>query len=430
MDLPDVSNWFFNYPDYANYVDQGLLREFPADWKERWPVAAEVYEKAGLGEQLEKQTGSTFCFPVAVYFNNKPTEKLPTHLQVYARKDWIEQVTGEPMKTHYTLSEVLDIARKLKAANPSGLENFYPITSYTNMFVQGFVFSGYEHTSNSSDFYVGADGQYHWGPADEATFNILKTLQDAWKEGLVHPEFYTLNQGEDEDMMTIAGTNAMFFAGGLASNYILFTNEMINAGLDPEVSLGSFFITDENGVYHSAEATNHFGALIFNPDLDDERFARVMDVINYHLSPEGQRLTHLGIEGTDFTVAEDGTITMLDEYTTADRYPSNRFFDTLGSRADDFSIVNPSYLLKAREKQVEQYVEKYSLLKDSFSEIDWNYLFHTSPAKNRVGYDYPTEFVGLITKEGDLRANWEAWVADKMIQVQPVIDELNAKIAK
>lgn len=233
--------------------------------------------------------------------------------------------------------------------------------------------------------------------------------------------------------MTIAHSTAMFCAGGLAANYILFTNEQLSSGLNPDESLCSFFVTDGNGVYHSAEATNYFGALIFNPDLDDEKFERIMDIIEFSLSVEGQDLIHLGIEGVDFTKNEDGTYNMLHEYTTSDLYPSNRFFCTLASRADDFSIVNPSYLEKATAKQQEQYVEKYSLLNNSMGEIDFNYTFYASDAKTRLGAvqaAYVDDYANLITKDGDLRANWEAWCADKMGIVQPVIDEMNARIAK
>lgn len=433
LNLPDVTNWFFNYTDYANYVEQEVLYKLPSDWQERWPGTAEVYRKTGLAGVLEDENGDIYCLPVPVYFNNKPVEKMPTHLQIYARKDWIEQVTGEPVRTHYTFSELADLCRKLKAANPAGVENFYPFTSYTSMLIQGLVYSGYEHVSSNYDIYLGSDGQYHWGPGDEQTYEALKFVQDMWKEGLIAPEFYTLNQGEDEDLMTIAHSSAMFYAGGLAANYILFTNEQLSSGLNPDESLCSFFVTDDEGVYHSAEATNYFGALIFNPDLDDEKFERIMDIVEYALSVEGQNLIFLGVEGTDFTKNEDGTYNMLHEYTTSDLYVSNRFFCTLAARADDFSIINPSFLAKATAKQKEQYVEKSSLIKDSLGELDFNYIFYASDAKTRLGSiqaAYVDDYANLITKEGDLRANWEAWCADKMGMVQPVLDEMNALIGK
>lgn len=433
MTLPDVTNWYFNYTDYANYVEQEVLYKFPSDWQERWPYAAEVYAKTGLKGVLEDENGDIFCFPVPVYFNNKPVDKMPTHLQIYARKDWIEQVTGEKVKVSYTYSELMDIARKLKETNPAGVENFYPITAYTDMLVQNLVYAGYEYVSAGYDIYLGEDGEYHWGPGDEQTYNVLKTLQDAWKEGLIAPEFYTLNQGEDEDRMTIAHSSAMFAAGGLAANYILFTNELTQSGLDPDETLCSFFVTDDNGVYHSAEATNYFGALIFEPDMSEDKFARIMDIIEYSLTVEGQDLIHFGMEETDFTKAEDGTYTMLHEYTTSDAYPSNRFFCTLASRADDFSIINPSFLAKATEKQKQQYIDKSAAIDDSIGYIDWTYTFHTSAAKTRLGSiqsSYIDDYANLITKSGDLYQNWQEWCADKMGIVQPILDEMNALIAQ
>lgn len=433
MNLPDVTNWFFNYTDYAKYSEDALFYQFPLDWEERWPIAAAAYEKTGIKGQLEDENGYIYCFPVPMYFNNKPVEKMPSHLQIYARKDWIEQVTGEAVKTHYTFSALRDICVKLKEANPAGVENFYPFTAYTNMLIMGLVYSGYEHVSSGYDIYLGSDGKYHWGPADEQTYQALKFVQDMWKDGLIAPEFYTMNQGEDEELMTIAHSSAMFCAGGLASNYILFTNEQLSSGLNPDESLCSFFVTDDEGVYHSAEGNNYFGALVFNPDLAPEKFERIMDIVEFSLSEEGQDLVHLGIRNVDFTKADDGTYTLLHTYRTSDLYPSNRFFCTLASREDDFSIINPTFLEKATSKQREQYVEKYALVKDSLGLLDWNYVFYTSDAKTRLGAiqaAYIEDYANLIVKEGDLRANWEAWCADKMGMVQPVLDEMNARIGQ
>ena len=428
MNLPDVTNWYYNYTDYANYVEQELLYKLPSDWEERWPGVAEVYEKTGLKGVLEDENGDIYCLPVPVYFNNKPVDQMPTHIQVYARKDWIEQVTGEEVKDSYTWTELHDILVALKEANPAGIDNFYPFDAYSSMLVQGLAYAGYEHISSGFDIYKNEDGEYVWGPGDEETYETLERLHEWYQEGLIYPEFYNQNQGEDEDNMTIAHTTAMFCAGGLAANYILFTNEQTQSGLDPDESLCSFFVTDDDGVYHSAEATNYFGALIFNPDIDDAKFERIMDVIEYALSVEGQDLIFLGIEGTDFTKNDDGTYNMLHEYTTSDLYPSNRFFCTLAARADDFSIINPSYLAKATAKQKTQYEEKYSVLNNSLAEIDWNYTNYVSDAKTSLGSqqsNYVDEYAKLIATQGDLRSEWEAWVSDMQGYVQPVLNEMN-----
>lgn len=427
-DMPDVVNWYYVHSEFMDYVDQGLVRQFPEDWKERWPSLAALYEQTGLGPQLDAELGATYCFPTPIYFNNKPTETLTQHLQTYIRKDWVEAV-GMEVKDYYTYDELLEMARLMKEQDPGGVgSNFYPITSYSGMLIPGLVSEMAEHALGDGVFYKGEDGKYHWGAADEETYEALKWVQDAWKEGLIHPEFYTLNQGEDEDMMTIAGTSAIFWAGGLASNYTMFANEMTQSGLDPETSLMSAFLVDSDGFYHGIEAANYFGALLFNPDMDDATFERVMDILEYAASGEGQLMTHIGFEGVDYEIADDGSISMLHENDPLSVYPSIRFFQTLGTRGDDFSIGDPSYPAAYREKQKKQYEEKYSLLgDDTFARIDWNVQFHSSDAMNRAGFDYSNEYSALITKEGDLRANWENWVNEKMSLVQPLLDELDAK---
>lgn len=426
-DMPDVVNWNYVHSEFADYVDQGLVRKFNDGWHDKWQNAARVYDLTGIGAELDEMFGGTYCFPVAIYFNNKPADVLTQHYQTYMRKDWVEAVDVE-VKDYYTWDEILDLCRKLKEKDPGSVgAGFYPITSYSNMLLAGTMGQMYEHCMNNQ-FYLGEDGTYKWGPADEETYEALKWVQDAWKEGLIHPEFYTLNQGEDEDMMTIAGTSAMFWAGGLSANYNMFANEMTQNGMDPDKSLMSAFITDNDGHYHSGEATNYFGALLLSPNMDDESFERVMDVVDFACTDEGQRLMHLGFEGTDFEVESDGSLKALTEEDPMSVYPSIRFFQTLATRGDDFAIVNPSTPQKYRDKQVEQYKDKAELVTDdTFAKINWDVTFHSSNAMNQVMFTYPDEYSSLITKEGDLHENWQSWVNEKMSLVQPVLDELNSK---
>lgn len=428
-DMPDVVNWNYVHAEFMDYVDQGLVRKFNDDWKQKWPNAARLYEMSGLGSELDSLVGGAYAFPVPIYFNHKPAEVLTAHFQTYMRKDWVQAV-GVEVKSHYTMEEFLDLARKLKEQDPGNVgRNFFPITSWPNMISPGMIYSMYQHTDPNAVFYKADDGQYKWGPADEQTYEALKNLQDAYKEGLVHPEFFTLNQGEDEDMMTIAGTSAIFWAGGLANNYNLFADEMRdNTDLNPDDALMSAFIVDNNGKYRGVESANYFGALLMSPDMDDKTFERVMDLVDFSTTEEGQLLFNMGFEGEDYNIEADGSITALKDEAPTRVYPSIKFFQTLATRGDDFSLIAPTTPLPYREKQKEQYIEKYSLTDESTMALrDWNVAFHSSPARSKAELTYPDEYSQLILKDGDLRTNWESWVAEKLQLIQPVLDELNSK---
>ena len=428
-DMPDVAGWFYNHEEFLSYVDQGMVRRFNDGWKERWPNAAKAYEATGIGDELEKMLGGTYCFPSGIYFNNRPAEVLGPHIQTYMRKDWIEAV-GFDAKSYYTIDEYLDIARAIKDQDPGNVgANFYPITSNPSMISYIFPYSLYTYSAPDAVFYKGSDGLYRWGPADEETYTALKIFQDAYREGLIHPEFYTLQLNEAADIMSTAGLSAICVMPGIARSYRGIANSMSdNLGLNPDEALLSAFVVGQDGKYHGAEIANFFGVILFRPDMTDAEFERIMDVIDYSVTEAGQNMLNLGIEGESFSIAPDGTLEMLIQDTPNSRYPSIDFFSELATRTDDFGLIDPSMPAPYREKQVQQYIDKFNLSDSTtMAPVDWYVRFHNSDANRMVQFTYFDEYSQLILKDGDLRANWEAWVREKMQLVQPVLDELNAR---
>jgi putative aldouronate transport system substrate-binding protein len=51
--------------------------------------------------------------------------------------------------------------------------------------------------AGTNPFYLGKDEKYHWGGADPGTLEALKLLAGAYREGLIEPEFYTLQDPDD-----------------------------------------------------------------------------------------------------------------------------------------------------------------------------------------------------------------------------------------
>ena len=57
---------------------------------------------------------------------------------------------------------------------------------------------------------------------------------------------------------------------------------------------------------------------------------------------------------------------------------------------------------------------------------EYDYETLSSREKSQATMDLADEYAKLILKDGDLEQNWRAWVAEKMVVVQPVLDQLNA----
>ncbi|MFD1136074.1 extracellular solute-binding protein [Paenibacillus urinalis] len=429
-DLPDVATWNYVHGDAMNYIDQGLLYQFPEDWKERWPNVAAAYQLTGLGEQLEELTGGTYLLPRPVYYENKPADPLVNQIGVIAlRKDWAEAV-GFELKDAYTTGELMEYARLVKEKDPGKVgSNLVPLSFNADDALTNLIMPNSEHSRVESAFYKGEDGKYHWGAADEETLTGLKLMQEAYKEGLLNPEFYTWKNSEGSDNFRVSGTAAVTSLGGLASyRQDVDTAMRKNLGVESDELVHTAIVLGDDGKYRNLEQANFWSALIFSPDIDDAKFERIMDMIDYTTSEEGQLILNMGFEGTDWEYDENGNLKSLLENGTSleDKYPSR--FEGLYLLGDDFSMINPAIKEDYRERALTHYQNKAKLGEEggALAEYDWTVQLYDSKAKNQASFDYATEYTNLILKEGDLEANWRAWVESKMSLVQPVLDELNA----
>ncbi|MFC7678690.1 extracellular solute-binding protein [Paenibacillus sp. GCM10028914] len=429
-DLPDVAVWDYVHGDAMNYIDQGLLYKFPDDWKERWPNVAAAYKLTGLGEQLEELTGGTYVLPRPVYYENKPADPLTNQIGVIAiRKDWAEAVNFE-IKDVYTTSELMEYARLVKEKDPGKVgSKLVPISYDAGSVLTNIMMPNSEHSRVESAFYKGEDGQYHWGPADQETLTGLKLMQQAYKEGLLNPEFYTWKNSEGSNNFRINGTAAVMSLGGLASYRQDVDKDMKNnLNLDSKEVVHTAIVLGDDGKYRNLEQVNFWSSLIFSPNISDEKFERIMDMLDYTTTKEGQMLLNMGFEGTDWKYGDNGElINLLPEGTTVGtKYPGR--FEGLYLLGDDFSMINPAIDQEFRDTAVKHYQNKAKLGKEGgkLATYDWDEKLYDSKAKSQATFAYESEYVNLILQDGDLEANWKKWVESKQSLVQPVLDELNS----
>lgn len=431
-DMPDLVNeWNFNFSELKSYAEQELVGRFPDDWKERWPNLASAYARTGVGEELEKRLGGTYALPHPIFAEHQPIDPLVWHYVAYMRKDWME-ACGIEIKDSYTVAELLDIARAIKEKDPGQVgANLKVINTHVSYMAYLFPFALYEGSWPDGVFFKDADGKVQWGPAQPEMLEALKVYQQAYREGLINPEFYTLKTNEGAEDFYTTGNTAITVECGMAVFMDRYRGYMeANLGLNYDDVVHTAVITGMDGKYHSAELANFAAALLVSPQLvaDKARFERLMDFLDYMCTDDAQLVQRLGLEGVDWKRAEDGEIEVLtpgvvrEKYATAQRCWSNVYV-----LSDDFGIINPTYPQVYRDRVKTLYELKHELGADTVLPADWDLRFYTSPTRDRVSFIYPDEYAALILKEGDLEENWNAWVKEAMnTYIQPVLDEMNA----
>lgn len=426
-DLPDVSIWDYNYTDFSSYVDQELLYRFPDDWKERWPNAAMAYASSPLNEELEERFGGTYIMLRPIFVYNAQTDPVVNQIGVAAlRKDWAEAVDF-PLKDQYTVEETLEYARRVQQQDPGGIgSQLIPLCLDPANAMTHFVSSQCNHGRTETAVYKNEEGIYVWGPGEETVLEALKVYQQAYREGLLDPEFYLMND-DDKDRFYINGTAAMYQMGGVAEFRQTCDTEMQNnLNLDSDEVVHTAIVTGNDEKYHNVVmGSNFWSSLIFSPGISDENFERIMDLIDWTCTEEGQIICNMGLKDVDWEYQDGQAVSLLGEDTSVyDKYGAR--IESLYILEDDFAVVNPSIKAEYRERMNDLAQLKLDLGEGEYSEIDWDMEFHTSKAKDQAYLDYASEYANLVVQSGDLETNWRNWVSEKMKLIQPYLDELNA----
>ena len=169
--------------------------------------------------------------------------------------------------------------------------------------------------------------------------------------------------------------------------------------------------------------------------MDDEKMDRILSIMDYIATEEGQELVNLGFEGTDFT-KDNGKITVTRAKDDKgvfkpmnEIYPSFWVFAMMVVLTDNFGINDPG----VPEKYTKLVTEQYDIRsKGNIRPIDWELGTFSAPNYGKfqlTNQDNLSEaFTQLILKNGDLEKNWNEWVSSVSVQVNDSLKEINDAI--
>ena len=433
-DLPDWSVWNFVPGDAANYAEQGLVMEMPDGWKEEYPNLAAAATCTPANEYYENLYGGMYYFFRPVFANNFPADTITSHISMFMRTDLAEEagydLTENIESNTISLTEFIEYMQAIKDA---GLMEYpwFDLSGSIGQVVDRV--SGYAGVLGSS-YYKGEDGQYHWGPAEESSGikEALRQIKGAYDNGLLYPEFYTLQEPDDAGHFYAAGDAAATMESGMAAYFDRYEQNMQqNLGLSFWDTSDVFILTDDEGISHEQPSTNYWACNILSPYLDETKYERIMSIWDYGCTEEGQLRIRLGVPDVDWkydengdiqvTLEEQGYATLEDKYTSLYPITGNMFI-----LSDDYSFINPGFTEQARDKVADIYTKRAAITSSKDQEPDWDLLSYSSQAMNLASMTYADEYANIITKSGDFDTNYDQWVSDKMSMIQPVLDELNA----
>ncbi len=358
------------------------------------------------------------------------------HALIYLRKDWMEACDLE-LKDTYTPAELEEIARVFLEKDPGNVgENLVGMSIRPYDMAKLFPAATFSEACNIGDgYYKDENGVFRWAPADPPrTLEALKEYQRVYREGLLDLEFYNYNRYEGAQKFYVQGTSGIALEDGHAMMITYIRNGLAAQGLDPDKALHLAQLVGEDGKYHYREDANYWGEVLFSPDISGEKFERAMDILDFTCTEEGQNVINIGFEGVDWERDARGNyVSLLDPSVQGDalsvlggKYRSKESLFGGVILTDDFSLGSPNY-----SNEIQDTVRSFYKLRGELSDEttllprEYDYEFLSSREKAQATMDLGDEYAKLILKDGDLAANWNIWVKEKMAVVPPVLDQLN-----
>lgn len=441
-DLPDVVWIGLNdviYSEYITWMNSGMFAEVPS--LDAYPNIQAMYDReAMLGDELCTFDGKLMSLPA---MRDSASYDFMINMGIGYRADWAEKLGMRNEGDVYTWDEFMNLLQAFIEQDPggNGAGNTYGLCTRMGYFpdILGIWQTNPTPWTFEEPGYIEMDGQYVWYPSTDAYIEGLKIVKDLYDRGIIWPDNVIDSSETLYRELYVAGQ-----MGAMAQNLSLgfvsqVRDDMIK--VDPTLERDKVYAIarisnpgTEDEFYQHAVAS-YWSCVAFSLKATDAQKDRFLATQDWNLSPEGLNLGLYGLEGTDFTVNDDGSINLLWEKdeagTYVDPYPFREYYTRLSvyDNAANFTNVskNPQDVEDVRSA-MDWSVENIG---DKVKVLDYVQTYTTTPNKDKLGTftaQTKAKVIDLLANStGDtIEADWRAWIAEMMPQVQPVLDDLNA----
>ena len=139
---------------------------------------------------------------------------------------------------------------------------------------------------------------------DNSYYKIAKFLNKAYQRGLVDPESGTQKWDTVAAKLSARRVDLMWYSWQVG-----FTNSS-----DYAAQGATFIFIPVGDQLYYADADRYYGAdrmWAVGSKVEGEKYDRIMEFLDWYASAEGMTFQHVGLEGLNYTVNEDGTFTKL-----------------------------------------------------------------------------------------------------------------------
>lgn len=145
-------------------------------------------------------------------------------------------------------------------------------------------------------------------------YKLLKFLNNAQRRGLVDPDSGTQDWNAACAKMSAGQVYLMWYSW--QTGFWNSQERLRNGNAFSFVPVkDQLYYTDSDSYYGTARV------FAVGSQVDDEKYARIMEFLDWYASPEGLTFQHCGIEDFTYTVGDDGKFTQINDNALMDNLP-------------------------------------------------------------------------------------------------------------
>lgn len=421
--LPDL---FVHDENYMEWVSQGLFKGIPLEVLDRYPNVKNTI----LPDVLEALTvdGKIYSIPKS-HFND--ASKATALAAIFVRKDFLEKAgLSQPPQT------VDEWYAFLKKAVDEGFGGSGTIGLKAAPLITRLPFV------KASGDWVLEDGKWIPNAFSKTHIQELEFARKLYKEGILDPDF-SVRKVFDERTLFQQGKMAVIEANGdpgMLSQQV--TSDMVNTKPSDFIVLSLPPAADDGNRYFY-NTLNYWSYSAMAPQVTDEKMERILAVMDYLCTPEGQLLSIFGTEGVDYRSKDGQPITSPDQsdniesllpvdpvstkqLTLQEVYPSSWFGNCFPSWNTWANLINPVFPPEVRQMSNEYFAsvrEQTTIVPPNL-----DIMFMSSPEKNRmpnIGSLYNELYVELVMSDEPIEEAFNNWVEENYSQYEAAINEVN-----
>lgn len=366
--LPDMTAYEAGYTTvYDDWTEQGIVRALPKDM-DKYPNIKALLDSE-YGQTVNKVTADT-ADPV-YYGVPRPTYRDAANTMldygVAIRKDWMNKVGVTEVPDN--LDDFISLLKKFQTEDPdgNGKDDTIGVTGYNFAWMTSLFTGTAPAAINGFRWVYAEDGSIEPVWKSKEFLDGVKALKKIYDAGVLDPDYIIIKGEEGRDKFKNGKAGAYAHSGPDLATLQIFEQSFAKSNPDQKLSDLITFLplfANSNGEITFPQANACWSETYLSSKVDDAKAERCMALMDYLLSDEGNRLISLGIEGTDYTVGSDGSISLIDIKnddgtikSMTEKYPFSGI-QTLANWSSYRNDTNPSFSDELKKMSSDYYNEQ------------------------------------------------------------------------